>query len=47
MRLINLNRGGSYVDFPDLMKNKKATMNHINDVDKCFQYASAVARIKS
>ena len=47
MRLINLNRGGSYVDSPDLMKSKKATICHINDVDKCFQYASTVARIKS
>ena len=27
---INLNRGGSYVDSPDWIKNKKATINLIN-----------------
>ena len=36
---INPNRRGSYIDSPDLMKNNKATINHINKKDnKCFQY---------
>ena len=40
---INLNCGGSYTDSPDLIKNKKGTMNHINIKDnKCFQYAIRV-----
>ena len=41
---INLNRGGSYVDSPDWIKNKKATINLINKKDnKCFQYAVTAA----
>ena len=37
---INPNQGGSYIDSPDLIKNKKATINPINKKDnKCFQYA--------
>ena len=37
---INLNRGESYIDSPDCIKNKKATLNPINKKDnKCFQYA--------
>ena len=38
----SLNRGGSYIDSPEWLKNKKATINPKND-DKCFQYALAVA----
>ena len=34
---VNHNRGGSYVDSPDRIKNKKATINIINKKDnKCF-----------
>ena len=41
---INPNRGGSYVDSPDWIKNKRATINPINKKDnKCFQYAVTVA----
>ena len=36
---ISLNRGGSYIDFPEWIKNKKATINPRNNGDKCFQYA--------
>ena len=37
------NRSGSYVDFCDWIKNKKATINPINKNDsKCFQYAVTV-----
>ena len=35
--IINLNCGGSYIDSTDWMKkNKKATINLINDNDKLF-----------
>ena len=40
---IGLNRGGSYVDSPKLLKNKKAIINPKNNDDKCFQYALTVA----
>ena len=41
---INQTRGGSYIDSPDWIKNKKATINPINKKDnKCFQYAVTVA----
>ena len=37
---INPNRCGSYTDYPDWIKNKKATLNPINKKDtKYFQYA--------
>ena len=40
---ISLNRGGSYMDSPEWLKNKKATINLKNKKDdKCFQYAIAV-----
>ena len=40
----NLNRSGSYIDSPDWIKNKKATINPINKKnDKCFQYAVTIA----
>ena len=40
---INPNRGGSYIDSPDWIKNKKAKINPINKKDKCFQYVVRVA----
>ena len=41
---INLNCGGSYIDSPNWIKKKKATINLINKKDnKCFQYAVTVA----
>ena len=43
LRKISLNRGGSYIDSPKWLKNKKATINPKNNDDKCFQYAAAVA----
>ena len=33
---INQNRGGSYIDSSDWIKNKQATLNSKNDVNKCF-----------
>ena len=40
---MNLNRGGSYLDTPKWVKNKKATINPKNNDDKCFQYVVTVA----
>ena len=45
---VNFRRGGSYIHSPDWIKldkkNKKnATINSKNKLDKCFQYAVAVA----
>ena len=41
---INLNRGGSYIDSPDWIKNKKVTVNPINKKDNtCCQYAVTIA----
>ena len=37
---IILNRGRSYIDSPEWLKNKKATINPKNDDDKCFQYVN-------
>ena len=41
----NLTRGGSYIESPDRIKNKKVTINPKNKNDKCFQYATTVALI--
>ena len=35
-RKINPNRGGSYIDSPDWIKNNKITIDPINKKDKCF-----------
>ena len=41
---INLNRGGTYINFPFRIKNKKTTIYPIKIPDnKCFQYAGALA----
>ena len=39
----NLNRGGSFILFPEISKNTKATLNPRNNDDKCFLYALLVA----
>ena len=39
---ISLNRGGSYIDSSEWLKNKKATLNPKNKDDKYFQYALTV-----
>ena len=38
----NFNYCGSYIESPDSIKNKKATINWKNKSDKCFQYAITV-----
>ena len=40
---VSLSRGGSYIDSPKWLKNKKATINPKYKDDKCFQYALTVA----
>ena len=40
---INLNCGGSYIDSPDWIKNKKASINSVNNKDNnYFQQAVTV-----
>ena len=36
-------RGGSYIDSPQWLKNKKSTINPKNNDHKCFQYAVTLA----
>ena len=41
---IDLERGGSYVDSPEWLENKRAAINPKNKKDyNCFQYAITVA----
>ena len=40
---ISLNRSRSYIDSPEWLKNKEATINPKNSDNKCFPYAVAVA----
>ena len=40
---ISINRGGSYIDIPQWLKNKKSTIDPINNDYKCFQYAVTLA----
>ena len=39
----SINRGGSYIDSPKWLKNKKSTINPKNNDDKRFQYAVTLA----
>ena len=39
---VSLSRGGSYLDSPKWLKNKKATINPQNKDDRCFRYALTV-----
>ena len=40
---INLNRGESYIDSPEWLKNKKATINPKNIDNKCLKHAIIAA----
>ena len=40
---ISIGRGGSYVDSPKWLKDKKSTINQKNNDHKCFQYAVTLA----
>ena len=39
----SINRGGSYIDLPKWLKDKKSIINPKNNDNKCFQYAVALA----
>ena len=39
----SINRGGSYINSPEWLKDKKTTINPKNNDDKCFQYAVTLA----
>ena len=39
----SINRGGSYIDSPKWLKDKKSTINPKNNDDTCFQYAVTLA----
>ena len=39
----SINRGGSYIDSPKWLKDKKSTINPKNNHDKYFQYAVTLA----
>ena len=43
LQRISLKRGGSYVDSPQQLKNKRLTLNSKNNDDSCFQHALTVA----
>ena len=40
---VSFKRGGSYIESPDWIKNKKSTINSQNENNKCFQYAATAA----
>ena len=40
---ISISRGGSYIDSPKWLKDKKSTINQKNNDYKCFQYAVTLA----
>ena len=40
---ITISKGGSYIDSPKWLKNKKSTINPKNNDYKCFQYAITLA----
>ena len=40
---ITISKGGSYIESPKWLKDKKCTINQKNNDNKCFQYASTLA----
>ena len=40
---ISLNRGGSYIDSPEWLKNKRTTINPKNKDNECFKYVITAA----
>ena len=40
---VNFRYGESYIDSPDWIKKKKATINPKNEDDRCLQYVVTVA----
>ena len=43
LQKVGLKRRGSYIDSPEWLKNKKATINPKNSDNNCFQHALTVA----
>ena len=43
MNKISISKGGSYIDSPKWLKDKKSTINPKNNDYKCFQYAVTLA----
>ena len=43
MNKISISKGGSYIDSPKWLKDKKSTINPKNNDCKCFQYAVTLA----
>ena len=43
LQKVGLKRSGSYIDSPEWLKNKKATINPKNNDGNCFQYVLTVA----
>ena len=43
LQKIGLKKDGSYIDSPEWLKSKKATINSKNNDDNCFQHALTVA----
>ena len=44
---VNFKHGGSYIDSPHWLRNKKATINPKNENDKCFLYAATKSKESS
>ena len=40
---ISISRGGSYIDYPKWLKDKKSSVKPKNNDHKCFQYAVTLA----
>ena len=40
---VGINRGGSYIESPKWLTDKKSTVNPKNNDNKCFQYATTIA----
>ena len=40
---VNTRKGGSYIESPKWLKDKKCTVNQKNNDNKCFQYATTLA----
>ena len=42
---ITISKGGSYIESPKWLKDKKCCINQKNNDNKCFQYAATLALI--
>ena len=40
---ITISKGGSYIESPKWLKDKKCTINQKNNDNKCFQYTTTLA----